>query len=376
MAMAYTPGLRVKAITTIRRTRRLPVPGKILVSRGDVVENDTVVARAMVPGDAEVLPAADLLGIDPQDLKEHTTRNVGQLVQRDEVVAKYIAFFGLSKIYVRSPMKGTVERISDLTGEITIRGEPVEVSVDAYIPGTVMEVIPAEGVVIQTMAAQIQGIFGVGGETCGQIRIAVGGPDEVLTPEMISSDCKGKIVVGGSLVTNETLEKCIAAGARGIVVGGIHDGDLVSFIGHEMGVAVTGHERVGITLIITEGFGMMNMSSKTFNLLKLCEGRLACINGATQLRAGVIRPEIIVPRADVLSVSPEEEREKLREGMHPGMVVRIIRQPHFGKIGKITALPLHLQRIGTESRVRTLNVELDDGPRIVVPRANVEIIEE
>jgi hypothetical protein len=56
--------------------------------------------------------------------------------------------------------------------------------------------------------------------------------------------------------------------------------------------------------------------------------------------------------------------------------VRIIRQPYFGAIGLVKFLPVELQQVESESYVRVLDVELDDGTVVTVPRANVEIIEE
>ncbi len=50
-----------------------------------------------------------------------------------------------------------------------------------------------------------------------------------------------------------------------------------------------------ITLVITEGFGKMAMAHRTFDLLKSKQGMKASVNGATQIRAGVMRPEVIVP---------------------------------------------------------------------------------
>ncbi|MBA7667291.1 hypothetical protein ES703_75378 [subsurface metagenome] len=44
---------------------------------------------------------------------------------------------------------------------------------------------PGEGVVIETNAALVQGIFGIGGENHGKIRIAVNSPEEELTDELI-----------------------------------------------------------------------------------------------------------------------------------------------------------------------------------------------
>lgn len=56
------------------------------------------------------------------------------------------------------------------------------------------------------------------------------------------------------------------------------------------------------------------------------------------------------------------------------MLVRIIRQPRFGVMGKISALPVELQEIRTESAVRVLEVALEAGRKVIVPRVNVEII--
>jgi len=119
------------------------------------------------------------------------------------------------------------------------------------------------------------------------------------------------------------------------------------------------------------------MSDKTFQLLTKSEGRLACINGATQIRAGVIRPEIIIPRDDVPASKVIDRREELlSKGMESGLPIRIIREPYFGALGHVANLPIELQIVETESKVRVLEAELDDGRKVIVPRANVELIEE
>jgi hypothetical protein len=58
-----------------------------------------------------------------------------------------------------------------------------------------------------------------------------------------------------------------------------------------------------------------------------------------------------------------------------GDSVRIIRDPSFGRIGEVSALPSDLRQIETESLVRVLEVSFPDKTRAIVPRANVEIIE-
>jgi hypothetical protein len=72
----------------------------------------------------------------------------------------------------------------------------------------------------------------------------------------------------------------------------------------------------------------------------------------------------------------DDSGEELSQGMVPGTPIRIIRQPYFGAIGKVHSLPVELQQLESESMVRVVNIELDDGEVVTVPRANVEIIEE
>jgi hypothetical protein len=62
--------------------------------------------------------------------------------------------------------------------------------------------------------------------------------------------------------------------------------------------------------------------------------------------------------------------------MVQGTSIRIIRQPYFGEIGQVHSLPVELQQLESESMVRVVNIELDGGKVVTVPRANVEIIEE
>jgi len=370
-AYAYTPGLKVKRATAVAKLRRLPIPGEVLIKVGDEVKHNQVIARAEMKGDPEILKVAQLLGVEPEQIGIHMTKKAGEKVTKNEVVAAYRAMFGMINKIVNSPIDGTVESISETTGQVIIRKAPVQVEVDAYIPGKVTQVIPREGGVIETNAAFVQGIFGVGGERHGQIRVAVSSPSEELTVDHISTEHKGTVLIGGSLVSTETLSKAAEAGVSCVVAGGIRPPDLKAFMKEEIGVAITGQEDVELTLIITEGFGRMTMSEQTFNLLKDFESQMASVNGATQIRAGVLRPEIIIPHQELL----EQRQSELSAGIVPGTPVRIIRQPYFGAIGKVVALPVELQRVKSESYVRVLQVNLGEGRVVTVPRANVEIIE-
>ena len=70
MAHAYTPGLRVTERAVLRRERRLPLKGDVLVARGDRVDADTVVARTELPGNVQTVNVAAQLAIDPPRVPE------------------------------------------------------------------------------------------------------------------------------------------------------------------------------------------------------------------------------------------------------------------------------------------------------------------
>jgi len=378
-SQAYTPGLKRKAATMVQKTRKLPIPGSMLVKKGMVVKAGDVLARTFIPGKVHVVNVAGLLGIDVWDTSKHMLKKEVEKVEEKEPIAMTKSFFGVFKKYVYAPATGIIERISDLTGQVILREPPVPIEVDAYIPGKIVEVIPKEGAVVEAPAAFIQGIFGVGGERKGEIKMTAESPDEALTADKILPVHNGKILVGGSLVDLAALQRAAAVGVKGIVVGGVEDGDLSRFLGYEIGVAITGHEDIPLTLIITEGFGKMRMSEKTFALLKEFDGRVASISGATQIRAGVLRPEIIIPRPELEEkeiAERGEEKEFVKHGLVPGTPIRVIREPYFGALGVVVSLPVQLQWIETESEVRVLEAELEDGRHVVIPRANVEIIEE
>jgi hypothetical protein len=99
----------------------------------------------------------------------------------------------------------------------------------------------------------------------------------------------------------------------------------------------------------------------------------ASINGATQIRAGVIRPEVIIPTREDSSAAMDDEES--RGQLVRGSKVRIIREPHFGELAEVISLPAELEKLETEARVRVLEVKMErTGGSVVLPRANVEIV--
>ncbi|MFA5034079.1 MAG: hypothetical protein WC614_13810 [bacterium] len=375
MAHVYTPGLKVASNTKVRKERRLPLKGEVIVTIGTKVTAETMVARTELPGDVNPLNIGGLLGVPPEDIEHYLVKHPGDSLTKGEPIAQTKGLFGFMKTTINSPIDGTFESLSKITGQAILRQPPTLVAINAYIDGIVTEVLENEGVIIDTVGAFIQGIFGIGGETVGILKKAVANPEDILTAQNISSADKDKILIAGSYVTCETMKKAVECGCKGIIVGGIGDQELKEFLGYDIGVAITGTEKKGLTLVVTEGFGPMQMAKRTFELLCSFDGRRASINGATQIRAGVLRPEVIIPLSE-----DEKDIKAVKEieikGVDIGTRVRIIREPYFGKLGKVKSLPSELRQIETGTKVRTFEITLDDGTDAILPRANVEMIEE
>jgi len=373
---AYTPGLKVSRNTHIVKERKLSLKGEVLVKVGDEVEPGTIVARAELPGDLHSVKMVQRLGgsYEAREIPAILLVKEGDRIEKDQVLARTKGLFGRwFRTEVKSPVVGTVEYFMKTTGHLGIRTVPHPVEVNAYIKGRVSQVFPEDGCVVEADGAFIQGIFGVGGERRGKIKVVVESQKDVLTKDNLPSDLTGLILVGGSRIEAEVLHAAADGGAKGVVAGGIINEDLSAYLGYEIGVAITGEEQIPITVIVTEGFGTMAMAKRTFELLKSLEGKEASINGATQIRAGAQRPEIFVYGEG------EEAAEEDEESAHQlaiGTRIRIIRVPYFGSLARVSALPHELQRVESGSLVRMLEAELDDGEKALVPRANVEIIAE
>ena len=333
------------------------------------MEADAIVARTEIPGDALQVNLSGALGAAPADVERYLLKRIGESFEEGELIAETKGIFGYFKSRCAAPAAGSLENVSAVTGQAIFRGPPKPLEAQAYVKGRIVETIEGEGAVVETEAAFIQGILGVGGETRGALAVAAERGGE-LTADSVDESHRGKTLIVGGAVRADAVQRAAEIGAAGIMAGCMDAEDLRECLGYELGVAVTGTEQIGLTVILTEGFGRIDMAEKTFALLRSLEGREASINGATQIRAGVARPEMIVP----LESGGESPPLPPPLIMEVGAPVRVIREPHFGEIGVIEALPVEPQEIETEARVRAAVVRLESGGEILLPRANIELM--
>lgn len=350
---------------------RSPVDGIIeFVSRSYarvLIRQDPKSAQPVI-----IVPVAKQLDVWPGSLRMYLRYREGDEITQGAILAEAAGFSSVNFAY--APTSGIIENIDAREGTVTIVRPARPTLVDAYLAGRVTSVVPELGAAVECEGAYVQGIFGIGFESYGYLKVISEDPDGVVDAENLTGELRDQVIVAGSKITLDAIRRAAGAGARGIITGGVDQIDLVGFVGDEIGVGITGQEDIALPIVVTEGFGKMRMADWTFNLLREHEGKLVSLNGSTQVRAGVIRPEIVIPLAPAAGGAEDAAGEQPSpDGIAIGARVRILRKPYFGLWGVVTEIPESPQRIETEAVVRVVKVELQDGREVAVPEANVEV---
>lgn len=372
-----TPPVIPSAMARIER--RLPQPGEVLVRVGNRVEPEDLVAKAFLSADPQIINVARSLAIPPSQLERAMAREVGNKVARGDVLARASRFGGRTCL---APVGGVIAAVDVETGYVTIAPDPESCELIAAIRGVVMEVLPHEGVIIETPAAQVYGAFGLGAERNGVLQLLVTDPTELVTPEQINARSAYAILIGGAGISAAALRRAVKEQVRGVIVGGIEEQELRAFLGwpdiqawrvgeHTWRLPSPQHTAdPGLTLVVTEGFGIRPMAQPIFDLLSEQDRQEALVEGITQLRRPLRRPRVVIPLARSAGVLVEPSRPPLR----PGATVRLLDAAHLGQVAQVRAIAAVPRRIGSGVRVAAVEVVQGETPPFWLPRTAVEVL--
>lgn len=432
-------------IQTIRKSRKLPAQGSILVNVGDIVQPGTAVGKLdYIPGQLYRFNVADAIGVAPEHMPEVLLKDAGDWVEAGEPLAAtdefhirriaasprtgYVGLVSrvLGNIFVReplpagpkepvvicaadigmslvrfaanlnvmvgetvekgrllasggfgakqsllSPVFGKVTAISRSEGTITIKPLFMPTEVLAHVAGTVSEVIPGDSVEITAFGHLIQGMIGYGGERVGELSVPADNGGDI-GPDDLPDDVQGKVIVGRRGVSPAALKRCAGAGAAGLVLGSADSDVLKEFIAADPLQVMGPSADIPLSLVIINGFGNLPMADDAYSELAGLAGRTASIDGSTQLRAGVLRPEVIVPLdAGETAGEPPAAPDVLTAGMR----VMIIREPGFGVTGRIKSLTSAPRPVGSGALATTaVVVAADDDREWTVPQSNLKTL--
>ena len=215
------------------------------------------------------------------------------------------------------------------------------------------------------------------------LQLLVTDPAEPIEPDKITAKSAYAIMIGGSGITAAALRRAVKEQVRGVIVGGIDEAELRAFLGWDsvrdwraasgtwQVPAGTGGQQYDLTLVVTEGFGTQPMSVPLFDLLAAHDRQEALIEGLTRLRGPMQRPRVVIPlsaRTSGIQLDPP------RLSCAPARAYVCSMQPISGRSAKFARVSSAPRRLSSRVRALAVDVVLEDGITILLPRTNVEVL--
>lgn len=342
----------VVALATIVRERRLPVKGTVRVRLGQRVSPGDVVADASWSRDHVFLDVARTLGITAAAAERLIRFKAGDNISPGAVIARG---GGLLPITLKAPRAGRV--VATGGGEVLIESGESRLELRAGLSGTVRDVLPERGVVIQTTGALVQGVWGNGRIDTGVMINLADKPDTVLIPARMDVSMRGSILVGGSVQDADVLRTAGEIAIRGLLIGSIFPSLLT--LAREMRYPI----------VVTDGFGAVPMNALAHRLISTNSKREVTLNGEPYDRYSGGRPEAIIP-LPAPAAPPLQDIVELAAGQ----TVRMRRQPATGMVGTIVSLPEGLATFPSGLSAPGAEVRLENGQQLLIPLVNLEVV--
>lgn len=300
--MVKTAGDRVKAGETLaarseffdRRAVRCPVDGVVsAISRnlGNVYVRE-IVELGETTGPVTVHAARELR-IPPKELEYNRAPGVraGTLVAKGQVLAAIDRNLPRHRV-VTSPIYGRIREIDLERGTLTITPAFPSPDVKAYIRGRVTAVLPDAGIEVSGKAVRLEGVWGLGGEAFGPLHTIRGDLDTSVQVE------QGAILAVQGTASVEALSAAKDSGVAGAILGYMPSETVLSLVGSDANLGITGDDDGLYPIVVMEGFHPVQMREEVFSLLREHERGAVSIRGVTHIRAGVIRPEVVLHSDD------------------------------------------------------------------------------
>jgi hypothetical protein len=320
------------------------------VGPGSTVRPDQVLALHRRPGAPERIRLAATLRRRPDEVIQHLLVRPGARLAEGDAIAREPG--GRE---VRAPFAGLLLGVSPGDGTALLAPFGDEEPVIGHVPGRVRSVDGA-AITIEVPGALVRGVGGTGEAVHGPLVVAVRDPEEELRAAAIDVGATGRILVGGSRASAETLTRARAMGVAGIVLGGVLDKELRDFEAIQRRRREVGGLTGSFGVLLLEGFGKVGIDPQRFAWFRSQAGHTASLFGAEGL--------LYVHDAG----APPDRRTLPRVGE------RVIahRRPFQGRAGVLVAEleDLHATPSGIATRMGL--VRFEDGRLAPVPLANLE----
>lgn len=353
MTYYLSPVTHVLPITTVRRVRKLPVPGSVTVRVNERVHAQDVIAEAELAPKHHFLDLSRGLGVPPREIGQHLVKQPGDRVESGELIAGPV---GLARRTVRAPADGRIASISEGRVLFEARGRPYELR--AGFPATVISTDGVRTVSLEATAALISGVWGNGRQDFGVIRLVGDGAGSSLRTRELDIQFRGAVLVAGFADNPAPLHQASELSIRGLILGGLAS------------PLIPVARRMPYPILVMEGFGRLPFSEPIYSLLRNNAGREAAIEARNTDAYQVDRPEVIIPQPANREVDLPEEVIPLDAGKR----VRSLRGSSRGSVGVIREILDRAVGYPSGMLARSAVVDIEGSGPITVPLANLEIL--
>lgn len=346
--------IRTASIIDIRRTRKLPCAGRVLVSEGDQVNAGDIIAEASLPSRMILLDIATGLGVSPDEVKAYLVRSIGDCLEQGDIIAQ---FDGTLSRLVRTPADGRL--VDVINGQAVVAAGELPLQVKAGMTGNVAQVIPEFGAMLQTRGSLLQGVWGNGGIAMGALHWLESSPDEPISLSALEGFESGQMLACGLCFQAALLEFAHEGGAKGFIVNALAP-ELIPTV-----------MVLPLPVVVLAGFGALPTDPVIRDLLRTNEGKSACMNASRVDLFSAQRPEVIIPLNERMTGEGLGFQVEVAEGCR----VRILSGGKIGRSGVVVECPESPVRYESGLEYPSALIQLGEGETESVPLKNLVVLE-
>ena len=342
-------------LTSIKRERVLPVPGEVLVRRMQkVAPTDVIVVAPMAP-EFILFDIAQGLRVPPAKADELLLRRSGEELVKGDIIAGPV---GMLKRVIRAPRSGLVKIAGE--GKVLFEVESPTYELQSGMEGTVTNIIPERGAIIETRGALVQGIWGNDKITYGIMQPVSSDLLQELVPEQLNIGFRGTIITAGFCRNPNVLEAASNIPIKGLILGRMSS------------ALIPLAKAADFPIMVIDGFGAKPMNRVAEKIIISNKDKNVALNAQIYDPFMGNYPELIISHTTIADLDTPIETDTLKAGkkviINNGLLA--------SRIGKIEGILPQKRTLPSGISTRVASVSLGGGEITEIPLTNMEIIEE